>query len=78
MLNINQTIQGENNSTNKLLVPGSEQILEQMKMEIAEEMGIVLGADTTSRENGRVGGELTRRLIQMGKQQLMNKNNMLH
>ncbi|MGM7720549.1 small, acid-soluble spore protein, alpha/beta type [Metabacillus sp. Hm71] len=80
MLNINQTIQGETNNTNKILVPGSEQILEQMKMEIAEEMGIVLGANTTARDNGKVGGAITKRLIELGKHQLMNenKNNMLH
>lgn len=77
MLTINQTTQGETNNTNKLLVPGSDQVLEQMKIEIAEEMGIVLGAETTARENGRVGGELTRRLVQIGKEQFM-KNNMLH
>ena len=37
-----------------------------MKYEIANEFGVALGADTTSRANGSVGGEITRRLVQSG------------
>lgn len=59
-----------NNSSNELLVPGVEQALEQMKYEIASEFGVTLGADTTSRANGSVGGEITKRLVQMAEQQL--------
>ncbi|AXN37887.1 small, acid-soluble spore protein, alpha/beta type [Peribacillus butanolivorans] len=59
-----------NNSSNELLVPGVEQALEQMKYEIATEFGVQLGADTTSRANGSVGGEITKRLVQMAEQQL--------
>jgi hypothetical protein len=55
---------------NKLLVPQSEMVLEQMKNEIAQEFGIRLGADTSARDNGRVGGELTKRLVQMAQEQL--------
>ncbi|SDX92846.1 Small, acid-soluble spore protein, alpha/beta type [Thermoactinomyces sp. DSM 45892] len=40
--------------------------LDQMKNEIASEFGVQLGADTASRENGYVGGEITRRLVQLG------------
>lgn len=58
------------NSTNKLVVPGAKQALENMKYEIARELGITLGADTTSRLNGTVGGEMTRRLVQLGQQSL--------
>lgn len=57
-------------SRNKLLVPGSEHALNQMKEEIANEFGVQLGADTTARANGSVGGEMTKRLIQMAEQQL--------
>lgn len=57
-------------STNKLLVPQSEMILEQMKQEIANEFGIHYGADATARENGKIGGEITRRLVQMAQEQL--------
>ncbi len=57
-------------STNKMVVPGAKQAIEQMKYEIASELGVNLGADTTSRANGSVGGEITKRLVQMGQQQL--------
>jgi len=53
-----------------LLVSGAEQALDQMKYEIAQEFGVNLGADTTSRANGSVGGEITKRLVQMAEQQL--------
>jgi small acid-soluble spore protein B (major beta-type SASP) len=58
------------NNSNQLLVPGVEQALDQMKYEIANEFGVNLGADTTSRANGSVGGEITKRLVQMAEQQL--------
>lgn len=57
---------------NKLLVPGSENALDQMKEEIAREFGVQLGADTTARENGSVGGEMTKRLVELGQRQLQN------
>ena len=53
---------------NKLVVDGSKQALEKMKYEIANEFGITLGADTISRLNGTVGGEMTKRLVNLGKQ----------
>ena len=59
-----------NNNSNQLLVSGAEQALQQMKNEIASEFGVNLGADTTSRANGSVGGEITKRLVQMAEQQL--------
>ncbi|NSL51976.1 alpha/beta-type small acid-soluble spore protein [Calidifontibacillus erzurumensis] len=59
-----------NNSSNQLLVPGVQQALDQMKYEIAQEFGVNLGPDTTSRANGSVGGEITKRLVSMAQQQL--------
>ena len=53
-------------SSNRLVVPGAKQAIEKMKYEIANEFGVALGADTTSRANGSVGGEITRRLVQSG------------
>ncbi|WP_078551479.1 alpha/beta-type small acid-soluble spore protein [Bacillus alkalicellulosilyticus] len=58
------------NNNNNLLVPGVQQALDQMKVEIAQEFGVQLGADATSRSNGSVGGEITKRLVQMAQQQL--------
>ncbi|MED3882580.1 alpha/beta-type small acid-soluble spore protein [Priestia megaterium] len=57
-------------NTNDLLVRGAEQAIDQLKYEIASEFGVNLGADTTSRANGSVGGKITKRLVQMAEQQL--------
>ena len=59
-----------NNSTNKLVVPGAKQAIEKMKYEIANEFGVNLGPDASSRANGSVGGEITRRLVQNGMNQV--------
>ncbi|WP_435051853.1 small, acid-soluble spore protein, alpha/beta type [Bacillus toyonensis] len=40
------------------------------KYEIAQEFGVQLGAETSSRANGSVGGEITKRLVAMAEQQL--------
>jgi hypothetical protein len=58
---------------NKLLVPGAGNVLDQMKQEIANEFGVQLGADTTARANGSVGGEMTKRLVAYAEQSLRNQ-----
>ena len=55
---------------NQKLVQGASQALDQMKYEIAQEFGIQLGADQTSRQNGSVGGEITKRMVQFAEQAL--------
>ena len=37
---------------------------------IASELGVTLGADTSARQNGSVGGEITKRLVKMGQEQM--------
>jgi hypothetical protein len=59
---------------NKLLVPGVEQFLDQVKYEIAQEFGVNLGSDTVSRANGSVGGEITKRLVQQAQAQMSGQN----
>lgn len=59
---------------NKLVVPGSKQALENLKYEIAREFGVTLGPDTSSRLNGSVGGEMTKRLVQLGERYYSNTN----
>ena len=59
-----------NSNTNKLVVPGAKQAIERMKYEIANEFGVNLGPDATSRANGSVGGEITKRLVQIAEQNL--------
>ncbi len=63
-----------NNSSNKLYVPGAQQAIDQMKYEIAQEFGVQLGPDASSRANGSVGGEITKRLVAMAEQQLKGTN----
>ncbi|WP_147531689.1 alpha/beta-type small acid-soluble spore protein [Bacillus marasmi] len=62
-------------NSNKLLVPGVEQFLDQVKYEIAEEFGVTLGSDTVSRANGSVGGEITKRLVKQAQAQMSGRNN---
>jgi len=64
-----------NSNSNQLVVPGAQQAIDQMKTEIAQEFGVQLGADSTSRANGSVGGEITKRLVQMAQQQLGGSSN---
>ena len=61
-------------SMSKLVVPGAKQAIEQMKYEIAYELGVKMGPDATSRANGSVGGEITKRLVKMGEQNLGSSN----
>ncbi|MCI6001951.1 MAG: alpha/beta-type small acid-soluble spore protein [Tenericutes bacterium] len=61
-----------NNS--KLNVPGAKNAIERMKYEIANEFGVNLGPDTTARANGSVGGEITKRLVRLGQNQLSGSN----
>lgn len=56
--------------SNRLVVPGSKEALENMKYEIAREFGVTLGADTTARKNGSVGGEMTKRLVRLGQEHI--------
>ena len=55
-----------NKNTLKMRVPGAKQAIENMKYEIASEFGVNLGPDATSRANGTDGGEITKRLVQNG------------
>ena len=61
-------------NNNKLTVPGSKQAIDRMKYEIANEFGVNLGPDATSRANGSVGGEITNRLVRLSQNQLNGGN----
>ena len=43
------------NNNSRLVVPGAKQAIEQMKYEIANELGVKMGPDATSRANGSAG-----------------------
>ena len=59
-----------NNKQSQFVVPGAKQAIEKMKYEIASELGVTMGPDATSRANGSVGGEITKRLVKMAEQHL--------
>ncbi len=65
----------QNKTNSKMLVPGAKQAIERMKYEIANEFGVNLGPDATSRANGTVGGEITKRLVKLGQNQLSGSYN---
>ena len=54
------------NASMKVKAPGSRNSIDKMKYEIANEFGVNLGANASSRDNGLVGGEMTKRLIENG------------
>lgn len=72
---LNTTNNQSQRNSNQLLVPQSENVINNMKTEIANEFGVQLNGETSSRNNGRVGGEITKRLVALGQQALMNQNN---
>ena len=63
-----------NSNNNKLVVAGSKQAIDKMKYEIASELGVNLGPDATSRANGSVGGEITKRLVSYAKNQMSGRD----
>ena len=64
-----------NNNSNKIVVPEARQALNQMKLEIASELGMA-NYDTLdkgnlpSRQNGYVGGYMTKNLVRMAQQNM--------
>ena len=67
-----------NNNNNKTVVPGAKAALNQMKLEIANELGMTdyQTADKgnmTARQNGYVGGYMTKKLVEMAEKQLSGK-----
>lgn len=66
------------NNNNPKVVPGAKQALNQMKLEIANELGMsnyqqVDKGNLTARENGYVGGYMTKKLVEMAEQQMAGK-----
>ena len=60
-----------NNNNNQKVVPQAKQALNQMKLEIANELG--MANYLTARENGYVGGYMTKKLVEMAEQQMAGK-----
>jgi hypothetical protein len=69
---------GQSRSSNQLVVPQANQALDQMKFEIAQELGIQVPADNywgnmATRDAGAIGGHITRRLVQIAEEALAGR-----
>ena len=67
-----------NNNNNQKVVPQAKQALNQMKLEIANELGMANyqqmdKGNLTARENGYVGGYMTKKLVERAEQQRAGK-----
>ncbi len=61
--------------SNSLVVPQANAALQQMKVEVAQEIGIQIPQDgyygyMATRDTGAIGGHMTRRLVQIAEQSL--------
>lgn len=70
--------EGQRRNSNILVVPQAGQALDQLKYEVAQELGIQIPQDgymgfMATRDTGAIGGHITRRLVQIAEQQLAGK-----
>jgi hypothetical protein len=71
-----QHVTGHSKSSNNVpVVPAAMAALDQMKWEVAQELGIQLPADgyygnMSTREMGNIGGNMTKKLVQIAEQTL--------
>ncbi|MGO1368987.1 MAG: small, acid-soluble spore protein, alpha/beta type [Senegalia sp. (in: firmicutes)] len=66
------------NTSNKLVVPEARQALNQMKAEIASELGMsnyesMDKGNLTARDNGYVGGYMTKKLVEQAQRNMSGK-----
>ena len=66
------------NTNNRQLVPEARAALNQMKLEIAGELGMsnyenIDKGNLTARQNGYVGGYMTKKLVEMAEKQMAGK-----
>ena len=67
-----------NNNNNRIVVPEARAALNQMKLEIASELGMsnydsMDKGNLTSRQNGYVGGYMVKKLVESAQNQLAGK-----
>ena len=64
-------------SKSRINIPEASAALNNMKYEVARELGVNLkqgyNGDLTSRENGYVGGYMVKRMIEQAEQQMAGK-----
>ncbi len=69
----------QNKSSNTLLVPQATAALDRMKFEVAQELGIAIPQDgyygnMMTKDAGYIGGNITRRLVQIAQQSLAGQS----
>jgi len=66
-----------NNNSNRKLVPEAMDALDRFKYEVASEVGVNLkegyNGDLSSRDAGRIGGNMVRKMIQQVENNMANK-----
>ena len=69
-----------NNNNNRIVVPEAREALNQLKLEIANELGInnydnIDKGELPSRVNGYVGGYMVKKLVESAQNQMAGNNN---
>lgn len=66
-----------NSDTNRKVVPEAREALNKFKYEVASEVGVNLkqgyNGDISSKDAGKIGGNMTRKLIQQAENQMINR-----
>lgn len=66
-----------NSNSNKKLVPEAMDALEKFKYEVANEVGVTLkdgyNGNLSSRDAGRIGGNMVKKLIQQAESNMANR-----
>ena len=66
-----------NSNSNQKVVPEAREALNRFKYEVASEVGVNLkdgyNGDLTSRDAGRIGGNMVRKLIETAERQMAGK-----
>ena len=66
-----------NTNSNKTLVPEAQESLEKFKYEVASEVGVNLkngyNGNLSSRDAGRIGGNMVKKLIQRAENSMIGK-----
>ena len=64
-------------NSNSKVVPEAREALNKFKYEVASEVGVTLkdgyNGDLTSRDAGRIGGQMVKKLIETAERQMANK-----
>lgn len=65
----------QNRNSNQLLIPQAIEAIDRLKFEVAQELGIAIPQDgyygnILTKDAGYIGGNITRRLVQIAEQSL--------